>query len=512
MTGGSFISGGGISDPDFNKHAFDSAAQPAKPAMKHAARSQQQQQQQYPSVNSAAAAAAYQSHGGAALVSALGGMDIPPPCPPALPPVGSFSSATSAAAQQHAAYPRAVDAVPNPLAGELPYMQAVSAADVHGTARSNGSSGSLPLVDLNHDDEGFLSPNESLRSSGVRHLSSDDDASLIRDGALPSHAYGPPEPAPYKPVPGPGSTAHVTVQLAPINTRRLDKDQLPQPMQEEEEQQQADDTWQHVTAAAAEGRSDAAAGGVNSGYDDDNASSCAGIVPPGSQQPLPPFWGQLTLRAVLVGLVVGFGFVLLNMRLALVTGLTANLQVVIAGACWALLRGYTALLGRDMTCIRTLTAPEVSVAASTALAVSSSAAAAGFGSVLLALQGPIAQRVGNSIPNNLPSLVWELGYWRLVSYMMMVGLSGALLVLPFRKLLFARPSMTFATGAAAGQLINTLHTPAMSYHGHKQVGKGRDDAAHVLSCWCCCNVCARWCGVSAGRCRYETCMVNVLLK
>jgi hypothetical protein len=354
-------------------------------------------------------------------------------------------------------------------------MQAVSAADVHGAARSSASSGSLPLVTLDHDD-GFLSPNESLRSSGVRHLSSDDDASLIRDSTARSDVYGPPEPAPYKPVPGPGSTAHVTVQLTPINTRRVDKNQLPQ-LVHEEQQQQPDDAWQHVTlgaAATAEGRGDAPAGGGNAGYDDDNASSCAGIVPPGSQQPLPPFWGQLTLRAVLVGLVVGFGFVLLNMRLALVTGLTANLQVVIAGACWALLRCYTALLGRDMTCIRTLTAPEVTVAASTALAVSSSAAAAGFGSVLMALQDPIVRRVGNSIPNNLPSLVWQLGYWKLVGYVMMVGLSGALLVLPFRKLLFARPSMTFATGAAAGQLVNTLHTPAMSYHGHKQVSREQE--------------------------------------
>lgn len=470
MTGGSFISGGGISDADFSKHAFDSAAQPAKPAMKHAPRGQQQQQQLYPQVNSAAAAT-YQSHGGAALVSALGGMAIPPPCPPALPPVNSLGSAAPGAAQQQAAYPRGSSGVPNPLAGELPHMQAVSAADVHGAARSNASSTSLPLVALEHD-EGMLSPNGSLHSSGVRHLTSDDDASLIRDNSVPSHAYGRPEPAPYKPVAGPGSTAHVTVQLAPINTRRVDKDELPQLVhdQDQQQQQQPEDAWQHVTLAA-DGRGDAAAGGANAGHDDDNASSCAGIVPPGSQQPLPPFWGQLTLRAVLVGLVVGFGFVLLNMRLALVTGLTANLQVVIAGACWALLRCYTALLGRDMACIRTLTAPEVSVAASTALAVSSSAAAAGFGSVLLALQEPVAQRVGSSIPGNLPSLVWQLGYWRLVGYMMMVGLSGALLVLPFRKLLFARPSMTFATGAAAGQLLNTLHTPAMSYHGHKQMAR-----------------------------------------
>ncbi|KAF6266546.1 OPT oligopeptide transporter protein-domain-containing protein [Scenedesmus sp. NREL 46B-D3] len=265
------------------------------------------------------------------------------------------------------------------------------------------------------------------------------------------------------------------VQLAPINTCYFDKDQLPKLVQDQQDQQQqhAGDAWQHITpgASTAEGPGGVPAGGGNAGFEDDNASSCAGIVPPGSQQPLPPFSGQFTLRAVLVGLAVGFAFVLLNMRLALATGLAANLQVVTTGACWALLRCYTSLLGRDMPCIRPLSAPEVSVAASTALAVSSSAAAAGFGSVLLALQDPIAQRVGSSIPDNLPSLVWQLGYWRLVGYMAMVGLSGALLVLPFRKLLFARPSMTFATGAAAGQLVNTLHTPAMSYHGHKQMAR-----------------------------------------
>jgi hypothetical protein len=28
-----------------------------------------------------------------------------------------------------------------------------------------------------------------------------------------------------------------------------------------------------------------------------------------------------------------------------------------------------------------------------------------------------------------------------------------------------------AAGAATGQLLNTLHTPAMSYHGHKQMNR-----------------------------------------
>lgn len=134
------------------------------------------------------------------------------------------------------------------------------------------------------------------------------------------------------------------------------------------------------------------------------------------------------------------------MRLALVTGIAPNLQVVIAGACWALLRLYTMTLGRDIQCIPVLNAQEVSVAAAAALAVASTSAAGGFGSVLLAIQDPAAQRVGSSVAGNLPSIVWSLAYGKLLCYLLMVVLSGAMLMLAFRKPLFTSPAMTFATG------------------------------------------------------------------
>jgi len=117
-------------------------------------------------------------------------------------------------------------------------------------------------------------------------------------------------------------------------------------------------------------------------------------------------------------------FVLLTMRLALVTGMALNLQVAMAGCCWAVLRVYTGLLGRDMSCIPASTAQEVAVAVSTALAVASSSAAGGFGTLVLALQQPLAQRVGDAVPGNLPSLVWSFEYWKLVCWLLMVGLGG----------------------------------------------------------------------------------------
>lgn len=33
------------------------------------------------------------------------------------------------------------------------------------------------------------------------------------------------------------------------------------------------------------------------------------------------------------------------------------------------------------------------------------------------------------------------------------------------------PAVHACAGAATGQLLNTLHTPSMSYHGHKQMNR-----------------------------------------
>lgn len=445
------------------RRAFDSAAVPAKPAMKQSPR--RQPGGEYPLVQEAATAAAaarpdpnpatgvaFQTSGGAALASALGDLNIPPHCAPPPPPINSPVGLRDSAAD-------ATGILRNPMTAlELPQMPVSSTAwDIAG-----GS---------------FSSPTYSMP-----RVSEADDAILLRQGAA-SHDFLPQQAGPYStavavPKGSPTSSSdapHVTIQLNPILSAnkmryRPQVDEIAGDATAHNARDQdvhaAVEGWQQAHFPADD--STAAHAGTAAHDEDDADSSCA-IIPPGHQEPLPVFWDQLTFRAVITGLIVGCVFVLLTMRLALVTGIVPNLQVVIAGSCWVLLRAYTLLLGRDMQCIRVLRAQEVAVALSAALAVASSAAAGGFGTVLLALQDPIVQRVGSSVPGNLPSLIWSLDYWKLVCYLLVVGLSGAMLMLAFRKLLLARPSMTFATGAAAGQLINTLHTPPMSYHGHKQV-------------------------------------------
>jgi hypothetical protein len=206
---------------------------------------------------------------------------------------------------------------------------------------------------------------------------------------------------------------------------------------------------------------------------DDAASTAASsvIVPPGSSQPLPALSAQLTPRAVLTGLLVGCGFAVLAQRLVLFAGLTPSFQVAMAFVSWVLLKAFTFVIGRDISCIPALESQEVAVASAVALACAGSVVAGGFGSVAHALSTAGFAAAGGAKGANSAADVVAWGYGQGVAWLLLVGVAGGLLVVPFRRQLLSRPSVVFPTGAAAGHLINTLQTPGMSYHGRKQMAR-----------------------------------------
>lgn len=135
-------------------------------------------------------------------------------------------------------------------------------------------------------------------------------------------------------------------------------------------------------------------GGAALGGSDGGGSGSPQVLPPGDTRPLPPLMQQLTLRALLAGLVVGAALALLCQRLALVAGVVAApaaFQLVAAGGCWLLLRALRLLLGRDcggwMPPVR---AQETAVAAAAALACAGSVAAGGYASALTALSSEVS--------------------------------------------------------------------------------------------------------------------------
>jgi hypothetical protein len=198
-----------------------------------------------------------------------------------------------------------------------------------------------------------------------------------------------------------------------------------------------------------------AGGGGAAGSGGDDAVSVAAssiIVPPGSSQPLPTLGQQLTVRALLAGLLTGCAFALLAQKLVLVAGLTPSFQVAMALGCWILLQAVTLFLSRDISCICSfmdagpLRSQEVAVASAAALAAAGSVVTGGFGPVIQALSKSAYEQVGASVASNSAASVMDFNYWQGVVWLLLVGLAGGLLVVPFRRKLLSRSSMTFPSG------------------------------------------------------------------
>jgi hypothetical protein len=188
---------------------------------------------------------------------------------------------------------------------------------------------------------------------------------------------------------------------------------------------------------------------VGAGGQDDVASVAPSsvIVPPGSSEPVPPLRAQLTARALVVGVLVGCAFALLAQRLVLVAGLTPSFQVAMASGCWLVLQAYATIIGRDISCVPPLVGQEVAVASAAALATAGSVVAGGFGGVVEALSSAASDVVGGK-PGNAADAVVGYDYGRGVAWLLLVGVAGGLLIVPFRRQLLGRTSMTFPTGEA----------------------------------------------------------------
>jgi hypothetical protein len=144
-------------------------------------------------------------------------------------------------------------------------------------------------------------------------------------------------------------------------------------------------------------------------------------------------------------------------------------QIIIAAGCWILLKVFTFLFGRDFPSISPLQPQEVAVASAVAFACANSINAGGYSATLLALQPAASLGLRGSYLGSLAANLHVVRFGYQVVYLLLVTIGGALLMVCYRKALLGCRHMTFPTGAAAGVLISTLHTPETSYHGAKQV-------------------------------------------
>jgi hypothetical protein len=83
----------------------------------------------------------------------------------------------------------------------------------------------------------------------------------------------------------------------------------------------------------------------------------------------------------------------------------------------------------------------------------------GFGTYILAMGSKAAEGDASGETNIADPTVG-----RLIPFLLLVSLSGVFILMPFRKLMIIRHRLTFPSGAATANPINSFHTPHGANH------------------------------------------------
>lgn len=162
---------------------------------------------------------------------------------------------------------------------------------------------------------------------------------------------------------------------------------------------------------------------------------------------------QLTVKALIVGVIVGAFNNILALYYGLKTGITPSLNIL-AGLLGFILTNFILKLRifREK-----FTVQENAVIQTCAVATYSLASGAGFASGLLAATETEYETVGD-IAGNRASDVIDLTWTRAFAFCIAVALFGFFISFPLRKSMIIDHKLLFPSGTATAVMIQTLHT------------------------------------------------------
>ncbi|TVU33654.1 hypothetical protein EJB05_25484, partial [Eragrostis curvula] len=88
----------------------------------------------------------------------------------------------------------------------------------------------------------------------------------------------------------------------------------------------------------------------------------------------------------------------------------------------------------------------------------------GFGTYVLAMGTKAAEGDASGLNN-----IVDPSIGRLIPFLLLVSFSGLFILMPFRKIMIIRHKLTFPSGMATANLINSFHTPQGANHARQQV-------------------------------------------
>ncbi|XP_049382243.1 probable metal-nicotianamine transporter YSL7 [Solanum stenotomum] len=181
---------------------------------------------------------------------------------------------------------------------------------------------------------------------------------------------------------------------------------------------------------------------------------------------IPAWQKQITLRAMVTGLILSVVFNFIVCKLNLTTGVIPSLNVAAGLLGFAGIRTWTAVIDKFGMLKQPFTRQENTVIQTCVVASSGIAFSSGTASYMLGMSPYIASQAdaGNT-PNNTKklSITWMLPYLFVVSF------AGLFSIVALRKMMIMKYKLTYPSGTATAYLINCFHTPKGAKLAKKQV-------------------------------------------
>ncbi|KAL6893613.1 hypothetical protein ACP4OV_007711 [Aristida adscensionis] len=210
------------------------------------------------------------------------------------------------------------------------------------------------------------------------------------------------------------------------------------------------------------------------GYDGSNQHQHAGNQDKGGLsmervfegEPVPSWSETITVRSAVVSVILATTLSIVAMKLSLTSGFLPSFAIPVGLLGFFLPRAWVRLLNNcDVAQHFPFTRQENTVIQIFVLSCITIAYNGGFGSYVLAMSKNAAEGgIGSSGKN-----IEEPHVGRLVAFLFLTCFAGMFAIMPFRNNLIIKHQLTFPTGTATAQVINTIHTPQGARQACKQV-------------------------------------------
>ncbi|KAF8037031.1 hypothetical protein BT93_B0067 [Corymbia citriodora subsp. variegata] len=186
---------------------------------------------------------------------------------------------------------------------------------------------------------------------------------------------------------------------------------------------------------------------------------------------IPPWQSQLTLRALVVSCAVGAFLTIFVIKMDLMFGMVPPVNLYAGFFGFIFITAWTKLLSAAGLVSQSFTRQENVVIQVCVNAILTIAFMGGFASELFAMSDIVAKKMPGPVdPNDIknPSFGW------MTLFLLLSSSAGLFTLLPLRKLMIIDKKLTFPTGSASANFINSFHAPRHGkWNGRKQIRKLR---------------------------------------